>query len=38
MSLDVTFIRRKKIVCPHCGNVTGYRDVDKEDSGGGYWY
>ena len=38
MSLDITFTRRKKIVCPKCGEVVGHNDLDTVDSGGRLWF
>lgn len=38
MGLDVRIIRRKAVVCPHCGGVVGYNDDDCVDSGGRAWY
>ena len=38
MGLDVRFIRRKKIVCPHCGGLVGHTDEDCIYGGGRAWY
>lgn len=38
MGLDITFMRRKNIVCPKCGEVVGYTTVDSIDGGGRGWY
>ena len=38
MSLDIDFIARKNIICPHCGEVVATTDVDSVDSGGRGWY
>jgi hypothetical protein len=38
MGLDIRFIHRRNIVCPKCGEVVGYDDVDCIDSGGRGWY
>ena len=38
MSLDIRFIARKNILCPHCGEVVTTEDVDCVDSGGRGWY
>jgi hypothetical protein len=38
MSLDITFTRRKNIVCPKCGEVVGHTDVNCVGSGGRGWY
>lgn len=38
MGLDITFTRRKNIVCPKCGEIVGYNDVDCVDAGGRGWY
>lgn len=38
MSLDISFTQRRKNICPHCGEITGYTDVDTIDSGGRVWY
>ena len=38
MGLDIRFIQRKKIVCPKCGEIVGYKDVDTVDGGGRGWY
>ena len=38
MGLDITFMRRKNIVCPKCGEVVGHTTVDSVDGGGRGWY
>lgn len=38
MGLDISFVRRKKVVCPHCGEVVGHNEVDRIDGGGRGWY
>ena len=38
MGLDITFTRRKNIVCPKCGEVVGHTDVAYVDAGGRGWY
>lgn len=38
MGLDITFTHRKNIVCPKCGEIVGYNDVDCVDTGGRCWY
>jgi hypothetical protein len=38
MGLDIRFIRRKKIVCPRCGEIVGHTDEDCIDGGGRGWY
>ena len=38
MGLDISISRRKKIVCPACGEVVGYDVVVCEDSSGRIWY
>lgn len=38
MGLDIRFVRRKKIICPHCGEVVGHTDEDCIDGGGRGWY
>ena len=38
MGLDISFIRRKKIVCPKCGEIVCQTDVDCVDAGGRGWY
>jgi hypothetical protein len=38
MSLDITFTRKKNIICPHCGEVTGQISVEYSDGGGRGWY
>lgn len=38
MSLDITIKQRKELVCPHCGEHIGTRDIAEETSGGRVWY
>ena len=38
MSLDVTVIVQRDILCPHCGKVAGGETVAEEYSGGRVWY
>lgn len=38
MSLDITFISRKNVICPHCHNVVKTEDVNSVGSGGRVWY
>lgn len=38
MGLDISFTRRKKIVCPHCGGLVGHTDEDCMYGGGRGWY
>lgn len=38
MGLDITFTQRKRIVCPKCGEIVGYTDVDCVDASGRGWY
>lgn len=38
MGLDIRFVRRKKVVCPHCGEVIGHTEIDSIDGGGRGWY
>ena len=38
MGLDITFMRRKNIVCPKCGEIVGHTTVDSIDAGGRGWY
>lgn len=38
MGLDITFTRRKSIVCPNCGEILGHTDVTSIDAGGRGWY
>lgn len=38
MGLDITFTRRKKVVCSKCGEVVGHTDVLSIDGGGRGWY
>lgn len=38
MGLDIRFIHRKNTVCPKCGEVIGYTDVDCIDASGRGWY
>lgn len=38
MGLDITFTRRKNIVCPKCCEVVSHNDVAYADGGGRGWY
>ena len=38
MGLDITITRRKKLICPKCGEVVGHNDIQSVDSGGRGWY
>ena len=38
MGLDITFSRRKKVICPHCGTTVTHTTEDDYDSGGRVWY
>ena len=38
MGLDVRVVRRRKILCPNCGEVVSCVDVERLDSGGRAWY
>lgn len=38
MGLDIRFVQRKKIVCPKCGEILGYKDVNTVFGGGRGWY
>ena len=38
MGLDITFTRRKNIVCPKCGEIVGQDDVQNADVSGRGWY
>lgn len=38
MSLDIRFITRREVRCPHCGEVVHSVDDAVEDSGGRAWY
>ncbi len=38
MGLDIRFTRRKKIVCPRCGEIVGHTDEERIDGGGRGWY
>ena len=38
MGLDIRFAQRKKIICPKCGEIIGYTDVDVVDGSGRGWY
>jgi dihydroxyacetone kinase-like predicted kinase len=38
MSLDIRFIERKNIICPHCNEMIKTEDVRVVDSGGRAWY
>ena len=38
MGLDIRLTRRKKIVCPKCGEIVGHNDVYSVSSCGRAWY
>lgn len=38
MGLDIRIIQRRKILCPHCGEVVCHKDIECQDSGGRAWY
>lgn len=38
MGLDIRFTQRKKMVCPKCGEIVGYKDVASADGSGRGWY
>ena len=38
MGLDITFTRRKNMICPKCGEIVGHTDVDCAYSSGRSWY
>lgn len=38
MGLDIRFTRRKKVICPHCGELAMHTDEDCIDGGGRGWY
>lgn len=38
MSLDIRFIHRRNVICPHCHNIVGTEDVYDAYSGGREWY
>lgn len=38
MGLDIRFIHRRNIVCPHCKTVVSTEDVYVTSSGGREWY
>ena len=38
MGLDISFTRRKNIVCPRCEEIVGHTDVDCVDASGRGWY
>ena len=38
MGLDITIKQRKELICPHCGERIGTRDISEETSGGRVWY
>lgn len=38
MSLDIAFISRKNVICPHCNNIVKTEDIDCVYSGGRYWH
>ena len=37
MGLDITFTRRKNMICPKCGEIVGHTDVDCAESSGRNW-
>ena len=38
MGLDITVTKRRKILCPNCGEVVSCVDVECLNSGGRAWY
>lgn len=38
MSLDIRFTSYEGVICPHCGEVVGRKEIDCVDSGGRGWY
>lgn len=38
MGLDIRITRRRKMVCPKCGEIVGRNDVYSVSSGGRAWY
>lgn len=38
MGLSITCYHRKKIICPKCGEIVGYTDLDEILFGGRAWY
>ena len=38
MGLDITITRRKKIVCPKCGEVVSHTILEYAEGGGRGWY
>jgi hypothetical protein len=38
MGLDVTFRQKRKIICPDCGKVVDYHDINAVNTGGRAWY
>lgn len=38
MGLDIRFTRRKKVICPRCGEIVGHTDEECIGGGGRGWY
>lgn len=38
MSLDIEITLRKPVICPKCGEIVDYTNVNTVDSGGRAWY
>ena len=38
MGLDITFTRRRNMVCPKCGEIIGHTNVAYVDAGGSGWH
>lgn len=38
MGLDINFISRKNVICPHCGTVVATENIYCENSGGRNWF
>ena len=38
MGLDITFVRRGNVACPHCGGEVPAKDLDAQYSCGRDWY
>jgi hypothetical protein len=38
MGLDIRFISRRNVICPHCNHIIATEDVYCVDSGGRGWY
>lgn len=38
MSLDIRFTAYEGVICPHCGEIIGRKEIDCVDSGGRGWY